>query len=191
MPLILALPRGGVPVAYEIARALDAELDVIVVRKLGAPLQPELAIGAIASGGIRVLNEKVIAMFPGLDDEAIEAIAARENKELERRDLEYRGDHPFPDLRGRDVVLVDDGLATGATMRAAVDAVRSLEPARIVVAAPVGASNAVTLLSGCADDVVCLDTPHPFPAIGYFYRDFRQTSDHEVHCLLESASRDA
>ncbi len=179
------------PVAYEIARALDAELDVIVVRKLGAPLQPELAIGAIASGDIRVLNDEVIATFPGIDDATIDEIAAREGQELARRERKYRGKRPFPDLRGRDVVLVDDGLATGATMRAAAMAVRSKKPARIVVAVPVGAGNAVTLLSGCADDVVCLGTPEPFFAIGFFYGDFAQTSDGEVRELLEAARGDA
>ena len=184
-PVILALPRGGVPVAYEVAAALGAELDIILVRKLGAPAQPELAIGAVASGGVRVLNEDLIAGWPGLDEAKIEQITAREQRELERREMLYRGDRPYPDLSGRDVVLVDDGLATGATMRAAAKAVKTAGAASIVVAVPVGAAGAVRALAAEVDDVVCLDTPEPFMAIGYFYRDFGQTTDREVCALLD------
>ena len=186
-PVILALPRGGVPVAYEVAAALGAELDIILVRKLGAPAQPELAIGAIASRGVRVLNEDVIAGWQGLDEELIEHIAIREQRELERREALYRGDRPYPDLAGRDVVLIDDGLATGATMRAAAKAARMSAPASIVVAVPVGAPGAVRSIAEDVDNVVCLDTPEPFMAIGYFYRDFGQVSDEEVAELLKKA----
>lgn len=188
-PLILALPRGGVPVAWEIARALPAPLDIIVVRKLGAPFQPELAIGAIASGGIRVLNDDLIRMLPGLDETVIEEIAEREEKELLRREQNYRGDRPYPNLRDRDVVLVDDGMATGATMRAAAKAVRSRRPSKVVVAVPIAAPDSVHLLADDVEDVVCLDTPSPFVAIGYFYRDFGQTSDREVRELLALADK--
>ena len=186
-PIILALPRGGVPVAWEVARALDAELDVIVVRKLGAPMQPELAIGAIAFGGARVLNDELIEMWPSLDEQAVDEIAEREMQELGRRERLYRGDRPFPTLEKRNVVLVDDGMATGATMRAAVKAVQTLQPATTVVAIPVAAQDAVRRLAAIVDDVVCLDTPAPFAAIGYFYVDFGQTSDAEVRDLLSRA----
>jgi putative phosphoribosyl transferase len=186
-PVILALPRGGVPVAFEIARELDADLDIIVVRKLGAPSQPELAIGAIAFGGVRVLNEDIIGMLPGLDEQTIDDIAEREAAELARRERIYRGERPFPALINRDVVLVDDGMATGATMRAAAMAVRTFKPAKTVVAVPVAAPDAVRDLAAIVDDVVCLDTPSPFAAIGYFYRNFAQTSDEEVRDLLTDA----
>lgn len=178
------------PVAWEIARALDAELDVIIVRKLGAPMQPELAIGAIAFGGVRVLNEDLIDMWPSLDEQAVAEIAERELAELNRRERLYRGDRPFPALEDRDVVLVDDGMATGATMRAAAKAVQTLGPAKTVVAIPVAAGDAVRQLAAMVDDVVCLDTPTPFAAIGYFYRDFGQTSDSEVRDLLARAHAD-
>jgi predicted phosphoribosyltransferase len=153
-------------------------------------MQPELAIGAIASGGIRVLNEDLIATCPGLDAARLEEVTKRETAELERREALYRGEHPFPDLAGRDIVLVDDGLATGATMRAAAAAVQSSAPAKVVVAVPVGAADAVRTLAGIVDDVICLDTPQPFAAIGYFYRDFSQTSDEEVRQLLAAARAD-
>ena len=179
------------PVAFEIAKSLGATLDVLVVRKLGAPLQPELAIGAIASGGIRVLNEELVAMVPGVDDATIDDIAERETRELRRRETVYRGDRPYPDLEGRDIVLVDDGLATGATMRAAVAAVKASRPAKVVVAVPVGAEQAVKLLADEADDVICLDTPSPFGAIGFFYRNFSQTSDDEVRECLDAAAKRA
>jgi putative phosphoribosyl transferase len=188
-PLILGLPRGGIPVAFEVATALGAPLDVIVVRKLGAPFQPELAIGAIASGGIRVLNEDVLRLFPDLGDDDIERIAARESLELERRERQYRGEHPFPALADRDVVLIDDGLATGATMLAAVKAVRSRDPASITVAVPTGSTSAVDKLSALTDRLICLETPPDFRAVGLYYVDFAQTSDAEVRELLAEAKR--
>jgi putative phosphoribosyl transferase len=186
-PIIIGLPRGGVPVAYEIALALKAPLDIITVRKLGAPSQPELAIGAIASGGIQALNEELIARIPGLDESVIESIVADEMRELSRRERLYRGDRPFPDLRQREVVLVDDGMATGATMRAAAEAVLSQEPSKLLVAVPTASEEAVRLLEEKVDDVICLETPSPFRAVGYFYRNFGQTSDEEVRGLLTEA----
>jgi len=183
-PIIIGLPRGGVPVAFEIALALKAPLDIITVRKLGAPLQPELAIGAIASGGIQVLNEALVAQIPGLDDSAVKTIVEKELREMSRRDRLYRGDRPFPDLQQRDVVLVDDGMATGATMRAAADAVLSQDPSKVLVAVPTASEEAVRLLKDKVDDVICLETPSPFFAVGYFYRNFGQTSDEEVRGLL-------
>jgi len=186
-PIVLGLPRGGIPVAFEVAKALGAPLDVIVVRKLGAPFQPELAIGAIASGGIRVLNEDVMRYFPELDDADIDCIVAREMPELERREQRYRGDVPFPDLAGRDVVLVDDGLATGATMLAAVEAVRSCRPGTTTVAVPTGSDSAVSKLSSRVDRLVCLETPPDFRAVGLYYVDFTQTTDDEVRSLLAAA----
>jgi putative phosphoribosyl transferase len=183
-PVILGLPRGGIPVAFEVARALRAPLDVIIVRKLGAPFQPELAIGAIASGGIRILNEDVTRLFPDLAADEIERIAAEETRELERRERLYRGDHPFPDLDGRDVVLVDDGLATGATMLAAVKAVNSRHPASTTVAVPTGSRSAVARLSPLVDRLICLETPPDFRAVGLYYVDFAQTTDDEVRELL-------
>lgn len=183
-PIIIGLPRGGVPVAYEIALALKAPLDIITVRKLGAPSRPELAIGAIASGGIQVLNEELIARIPGLDESVIKTIVTNEMRELSRRERLYRGDRPFPDLRQREVVLVDDGMATGATMRAAAEAVLSQEPSKVLVAVPTASKEAVQALKEMVDDVVCLETPSPFLAVGYFYRNFGQTSDEEVRGLL-------
>ena len=186
-PIILALPRGGVPLGYEIAVALRAPLDTLVVRKLGVPSQPELAFGAIASGGVRVINSDVVASLPGLDDAAIEQVARREMAELQRRERAYRLDRPYPELAGRDVVLVDDGLATGATMCAAVEAVKTRSPASVVVAVPVGSSSAVARAGAVADRVVCLESPPSFFAVGQFYADFRQTSDEEVRRLLQAA----
>jgi putative phosphoribosyl transferase len=188
-PLILGLPRGGIPVAFEVATALGAPLDVIIVRKLGAPFQPELAIGAIASGGIRVLNEDVLRLFPDLTTDDIERITAREMQELERREHRYRGDCPFPDIAARDVVLVDDGLATGATMLAAVEAVRAQRPASITVAVPTGSNSAVAKLSPLVDRLICLETPPDFQAVGLYYVDFGQTRDEEVRSLLEEAQQ--
>lgn len=187
-PIILGLPRGGVPVAYEVALAMNAPLDTITVRKLGAPMQPELAIGAIASGGVRVLNDELIARLPGLDESTIDEIAAREMRELARREQLYRGDWSYPELRDLDVVLVDDGMATGATMRAAAEAVLSREPSKVVVAVPTASKEAVRLVAEKVDNVVCLETPSPFVAVGYFYRNFGQTDDDEVRELL-AASR--
>ncbi len=186
-PVILALPRGGVPVAYEIAIALRAMLDTLVVRKLGVPSQPELAFGAIASGGVRVINNDVVASLPGLDDAAIVQVASREMEELRRRERAYRLDRPYPELAARDVVLVDDGLATGATMCAAAEAVKSQSPACLVVAVPVGSASAVARAGAVADRVVCLESPPMFYAVGQFYADFRQTSDDEVRRLLQAA----
>lgn len=186
-PIVLGLPRGGIPVAYEVARAIDAPLDVLVVRKLGAPFQPELALGAIASGGIRVLNEELLAEIPTFDETAIDEIAAREQAELERREKLYRGERPYPELGGRAVILADDGMATGATMRAAAEAVRSKDPAKLLIAVPVAAAEAVRLVKKTADDVVCLDTPPFFGAVGAYYVDFGQTTDDEVRHLLEEA----
>lgn len=181
--LVLGLPRGGVPVAYEVAQALGAPLDVFLVRKLGAPGHEELAMGAVASGGVRVLNERVVR---GLDiaDAVIDAVAAREEQELRRRERVYRGDRPPPDVRGRTVILVDDGLATGATMLAAIRALRLQAPARIVVAVPTGSPDTCEQLRGESDEVICAITPQPFSAVGLWYDDFAQTSDDEVRALL-------
>lgn len=186
-PLILGLPRGGVPVAYEIAVALSAPLDILLVRKLGAPFQPELAIGAIASGGIQVLNEELVKRVRGLDDDTLENIVARETLELERREKEYRGDRPFPGLEGKDVVLADDGMATGATMRAAAESVRAQQPSKLLVAVPTGSVSAVRSVTPLVDRVICLETPAEFYAVGQFYRNFGQTTDEEVRDLLDKA----
>ena len=186
-PIILGLPRGGIPLAYEIAIALRAPLDTIVVRKLGVPSQPELAFGAIASGGIRVINDDVIESLLSLDEESIQTIAGREMRELRRREQAYRLDRPYPELGGRDVVLVDDGLATGATMRAAAEAVKTRSPASVVVAVPVGSASAVAKVAAAVDRVICLESPASFYAVGQFYSDFRQTTDDEVRELLHAA----
>jgi putative phosphoribosyl transferase len=187
--LVLALPRGGVPVAYEVAKALHAPLDVFLVRKLGVPGHEELAMGAIATGGIRVLNENVIRSL-GISNEQIERATEEEQHELERREHLYRDDRPAPDVRGRMVILIDDGLATGATMRAAVRALRQQQPAHIVVAVPVAAPVVCEEFRAEADDVVCAKTPEPFYGVGYWYEDFAQTSDQEVHDLLEQAEQE-
>ena len=187
-PVVLGLPRGGLPVAFEVAAVLEAPLDVLVVRKLGAPFQPELAIGAIASGGVRVLNEELIATVTGMDETVLEDIVNRETAELERRERLYRGDRLFPSLEDRDVVLVDDGMATGATMRAAVEAVRSLGPASVIVAVPTGSMSAVRQVKQLADEVICIEAPADFYAVGQFYADFSQTSDAEVREILERAA---
>lgn len=184
--LVLALPRGGVPVAFEVAEALDAPLDVFLVRKLGLPGQEELAMGAIASGGVRVLNDYVVQALQ-IPKEVIDAIAAREQDELERRERAYRGNRPPPDVRGRTVILVDDGLATGATMRAAVAALRQERAGRIVVAVPVASPDVCAELGREVDEIVCLETPEPFYAVGYWYQDFSPTTDEEVRDLLERA----
>jgi len=181
--VVLALPRGGVPVAYEVAQALHAPLDVFVVRKLGVPGHEELAMGAIASGGVRVLNDDLVQRL-GVPDAAIDAVARGEQLELERRERLYRGGRPPADLRGRTVILVDDGLATGSTMLAAVRAVRLQRPARIVVAVPTAAAETCEALRSEADNVVCASTPRPFRAVGAWYVDFSQTSDDEVRELL-------
>lgn len=184
--LVLALPRGGVPVGFRVAEALGAPLDVFIVRKLGVPGHEELAMGAIASGGVRVLNREVLGYLP-VSQKMIDVIAEREQRELERREREYRGARPPLDVKDKSVIVVDDGLATGSTMRAAVTALRKMEPRRIIVAVPVAAQSTCNdfRAEGIADDVVCLRTPEPFQAVGLWYSDFTQTTDEEVHELLE------
>ncbi len=184
--IVLALPRGGVPVGFGVARALGAPLDVFVVRKLGLPGHEELAIGAIATGGVRVMNDEVLTSIP-LPQDVIDAVAAREQRELERRERAYRVHLPPLDVRDRTVIVVDDGLATGSTMRAAVRALRRMQPRQIVVAVPVAAAETCSDLRSEVDDIVCLRTPQPFQAVGLWYDDFTQTTDAEVHDLLESA----
>jgi len=188
--LVLALPRGGVPVAFEVAEALRAPLDVFVVRKLGVPGREEYAMGALASGGVRVLNEDVVR---GLDisEAAVEAVVRSEQQEMERRERVYRDALPPLDARGATVILVDDGLATGSTMLAAVRALRRQQPARIVVAVPTAAAETCEALRSEADEVICATTPEPFRAVGLWYEDFSQTSDDEVRALLARARRDA
>ena len=181
--IVLGLPRGGVPVAAEVARALEATLDVLVVRKLGVPGHRELAMGAIAPGGVRVLNADVVEAL-GIADPVIEQIAAQEAEELQRRQRLYRGDRPFPDLADRVVIVVDDGLATGATMRVAVSALRAHRPRRLVVAVPVGARPTCRGLEEMADEVVCARTPALFQAVGQWYHDFSPTTDDEIRRLL-------
>jgi predicted phosphoribosyltransferase len=185
--VVLALPRGGVPVAFEVARALDAPLDVFVVRKLGLPGHPEFAMGALASGGVRVLNDEVVRLYR-IPEQAVEAIAQDERTELERREHAYRSQRPALDVRGRTVVLIDDGLATGSTMKAAVEAVRALSPARIIVAVPVGSPDTCREFAGIADEIVCARRPEHFAAVGQWYDDFRQTTDEEVRELLQTAA---
>lgn len=187
--IVLALPRGGVPVAFEVARALHAPLDVFVVRKLGVPGHEELAMGAIASGGVLVIEPEVLEDLAIPQDVLID-VAAREEQERLRREHEYRGDRPEPEVRGRTVIVVDDGLATGSTMRAAVAALRKLQPARIVVAVPVGARATCAEMSEEADDVVCARSPEPFRAVGEWYIEFPQTADAEVRELLSRAERE-
>jgi predicted phosphoribosyltransferase len=186
--LVLALPRGGVPVGHEVARVLRAPLDLMLVRKLGVPGHEELAMGAIATGGIRVISSDVVAAL-GIPDRAIAAIAAHEEHELERRGRAYRGDRPLPEVRGKIVILVDDGLATGATMRAAVAALRTQDPDRLVVAVPVAAPETCEALRREVDEVVCTLTPQLFFAVGKWYEDFSQISDAEVRDLLQRADR--
>jgi predicted phosphoribosyltransferase len=187
--VVLGLPRGGIPVGYEVARGLGAPLDVFVVRKLGVPGQEELAMGAIATGGVRVVNRDVVDALHIAPD-VLDRAAAQELRELERRQRSYRGDRPEPQVEGRTVILVDDGLATGSTMRAAVQALRQQRPARIVVAVPVAAFATCEELRREVEDVVCFATPEPFMAVGRFYDDFSQTTDEEVHDLLASARAD-
>ena len=182
--IVLALPRGGVPVGREVAKALHAPLDVVVVRKLGVPWQPELAMGAIAGGSAQVLNEELIAQLQ-VSRQEIHAAVAKEKIELERREKLYRSGRPAPDLRGRVVLLVDDGLATGSTMLVAARYVRALKPAKMIVAVPVGSAEACEILRKEADELLCLATPEYFMAVGEWFRDFRQVSDAEVQQLLE------
>ena len=181
--VILALPRGGVPVAFEVARALGAPLDVFLVRKLGLPGRRELAMGAIASGGVRVVNPDAVAWY-GVTEADLDAAAREEQRELERQERRYREGRPLPELRDRVVVLVDDGLATGSTMRAAVRAVRAHDPARVVVAVPVGAAETCRDFATLADEIVCPLMPADFSAVGEWYEDFSPTTDEEVHDLL-------
>ncbi|AKB15404.1 phosphoribosyltransferase [Methanosarcina thermophila] len=184
--LILALPRGGVPVAFEVAKELNVKMDVFIVRKLGVPGNEELAMGAIASNDIRVLNEDVVRSFH-VPDRVIATVAANELRELERRERLYRGDRPKPDISGATVILIDDGLATGATMRAAAAALKTKNPAKIVVAVPTAAPDTCEFFKKEVDEVICVTTPEPFYGVGAWYVDFRQTTDEEVIELLEKA----
>lgn len=185
--LVLALPRGGVPVAYEVARSLRAPLDVFLVRKLGVPGHEELAMGAIASGGVRVLNDDVVRALK-ITGRDIDQVAAKEQQELERRERQYRGDRPPPAIRGRKIILVDDGLATGATMRAAIAALRTQGPAEIVAAVPTAPPETCRQFESEVDRIICAETPQPFRAVGLWYEDFSQTTDEEVREYLERAS---
>ena len=185
--IVLALPRGGVPVAFEVAQRVRVPLDVCVVRKLGVPGHEELAMGAIASGGVRVLNEDVLYVLPDAQS-IVEMVTAIEREELKRRERDYRSNRPAPEVRGRTVILVDDGLATGATMRAAAAALRQQGAAKIIVAVPVGAPGTCHEIRSVADEVVCLQTPGSFMGVGQYYEDFSQTSDEEVRELLAAAS---
>ncbi|HET9589035.1 MAG TPA: phosphoribosyltransferase [Anaerolineales bacterium] len=186
--VVLALPRGGVPVAFEVALALGAPLDIFIVRKLGLPGHEELAIGAIASGGVRVLNNDIVQTLR-IPERVIDRVAQRELQELERRERAYRGDRPMPDVRDRTVILIDDGLATGASMRAAVAGLRALHPAQIVVAVPTAAPETCAALEREVDQIVCAMTPEPFYGVGRWYEDFSQTTDEEVRMFLEEANR--
>jgi putative phosphoribosyl transferase len=185
--VILALPRGGIPVAYEVGRELQLPIDVFVVRKLGVPGQEELAMGAIATGDIRIINGDVVEEL-GISQETIDAVTERERKELHRREQLYRGNRPSRDIRGRSVILVDDGIATGSTMRAAIAAIRQLSPVRIVVAVPVGAPETCKQLATEVDEIICVAMPKLLHSIGQFYGRFEQTSDEEVRDLLERAA---
>jgi len=184
--LVLALPRGGVPVAFEVAQRLGLELDILVVRKLGVPGNPELAMGAIASGGVRVMNDDIVH-YIHISKAEIDGTVAQETHELLRRERAYRGDRPRPAIEGRAVILVDDGLATGATMRAAVQAVRKMSAGSVTVAVPVAAPDSVALLEPLAERIVCLYLPHDLYAIGRWYQNFDQTSDRQVMDLLQRA----
>jgi len=188
--IVLALPRGGVPVGFAIAERLHVDLDVIVVRKLGVPSHEELAMGAVASGGLRILNRDIVALT-GVDEQTIDRAVRAQMDEIVRREARYRRGAPPPDLRGRTVILVDDGLATGSTMSVAVQAVRREHPQRIVVAVPVAARESCEELAGYVDEMICLHTPEPFRAVSLWYQTFEQTSDEEVIELLSRASRHA
>jgi len=181
--LVLALPRGGVPVAYEVARTLALPMDVFIVRKIGHPRHPEYALGAVASGGVRTMNEDL----QSVPAHELDAVVARELQELARRERRYRGERPLPALAGRTVIVVDDGLATGASMRAAAQAIRAQGPERLVLAVPVGAPDACDALQAHADEVVCLSRPEPFEAVGRWYRDFAQVEDEQVQALMARA----
>jgi putative phosphoribosyl transferase len=186
--LVLALPRGGVPVAYEVAKELKAPMDVFLVRKLGVPGHEELAMGAIASGGVRVVNEELVN-YLGIPDEVIDETAAFEEHELERRARAYRGDRPSPDVKDRVVILIDDGLATGSTMRAAAASLRPQKPRRIVVAVPVSSRETCDEFRSEVDEIICFATPQHFQGVGLWYNDFSQTSDDEVRNLLRRAAQ--
>lgn len=186
--LVLALPRGGVPVAYEVALALSAPLDVFIVRKLGLPGREELAMGAVASGGVRVLNGDIVRML-SIPEEVINIVVKRELRELKRREELYRGNRPTPEVRERTILLIDDGLATGASMRAAIAGLRAQDPARIVVAVPTAAPEACEAFQAEVDEIVCAITPEPFYGVGRWYEDFSQVTDEEVRMLLEEANR--
>ncbi|MUG97376.1 phosphoribosyltransferase [Scytonema sp. UIC 10036] len=185
--LVLGLPRGGVPVAFEIAKTLNTPLDIFVVRKLGVPDQRELAMGAIASGGVRVLNEDIVRSLH-ISEAEIDQVTEKEQQELERREHLYRGDRPFPELHERTVILVDDGLATGATMRAAVMALQKYNPAKTVIAVPVSAMETRDEFAAKVDEIICGLTPNPFYSVGLWYDDFPQTTDEEVRNLLHKAA---
>jgi len=187
--LVLALPRGGVPVAFEVARALKAPLDVFLVRKLGVPGHEELAMGAIASGGVRLLNQEVVNHLR-ISADVIERVTATERDELRRRDRAYHGNRPAINVRGRTVILIDDGLATGSTMRSAIVALRKQEPRRIVVAVPIASPATCEEFQSEVDDVICARTPDPFYAVGLWYEDFSQTTDEEVRDLLARAAQE-
>ncbi|MEA5617168.1 phosphoribosyltransferase [Cronbergia sp. UHCC 0137] len=180
---VLALPRGGVPVAFEVAKALKAPLDVLVVRKLGVPNHAELAMGAIAPGGVRILNQQIV-QEEHITDDAIARIAIQEERELERREYLYRQNRPFPQLRGQTVILIDDGLATGATMWAAVVAVRQQQPAHIIIGVPVASPETCQQLAAAVDEIICIHQPKSFYSVGLWYEDFPQTSDRQVQDLL-------
>lgn len=186
--IVLALPRGGVPVAYEVARALNIRLDIFLVRKLGLPGREELAIGAIASGSVRVLNRDIIRML-SIPEEVINFVAKQEGQELQRREKLYRGDRPFPAVRDQTVILIDDGLATGASMKAAVAGLRAHRPARIVIAVPTAAPEACEAFQSEVDEVICAITPELFYGVGRWYDDFSQVTDEEVRILLDKANR--
>jgi predicted phosphoribosyltransferase len=186
--MILALPRGGVPVAFEVARALNVPLDILLVRKLGVPGHEELAMGAIASGGVRILNQDVVRILR-IADEAIEFATARELQELERRERVYRGDRPRPEIKGRTAIIIDDGLATGASMRAAIAALRAQAPKRIIVAVPTASSETCETFKHEVDEIVCVTTPEPFMGVGFWYHEFEQTTDQEVRELLARAAK--
>ena len=185
--LVLALPRGGVPVAFEVAKELNAPLDICIARKLGVPNHKELAMGAIASGGIGILNYDVINTL-GIDEETIKVVASEELKELQRRDRVYRGDAAPIDIKNKTIILIDDGIATGSTIRAAITVIKQQQPAKLIVAVPVAPASTYTELKSEVDEIVCLETPEPMSAIGLWYEDFSQTTDEEVRQLLSSSS---
>lgn len=185
--IVLALPRGGVPVAFEVAKALNAPLDVFLVRKLGVPGQEELAMGAIASGDVQVLNHALVQRL-NLSEATIAKVVAKEQRELERREQLYRDDRPLPEMAGRTVILVDDGLATGATMWAAVQALQQRHPARLIVAVPISSPETCQEFESEVDEIICAETPRPFNSVGLWYDDFSQVTDHEVHNLLKQAA---